>query len=157
MWCYKSKICSQFWEVLDIIKNNVICGILGDSVSEVFAFMQKYWFQNLTWHWPDLLQKSSWVTSWGKTTIIYVYDRIIQRKCVARHTFYFVLVTFRDLTMTLTFLSMTFVPTHVAPFSDIYQHFRWVWALRWPFYLPKGPKFENVFWPLTRPWLGTWP
>ena len=48
--------------------------------------------------------------------------------------------------------------THVLSFSDIYQHFVWVWALCCPSNRPYRRKCENsVFLPLILPWPYTWP
>ena len=126
-------------------------------------FMQKYWFENLTWPWPDLELTSiksqiGWSHRVKWLSPLRSACKMTQKTCVARHVcdFYFI-VTFCDLTLTLTFLSMPFMLMQY-PSWTFTHHFGWVQALCSPSNRPGAPKCENAsLWHLTWPWPDTWP
>ena len=87
----------------------------GNSESGRCAIYAKIWiwkiFPYLTWPWPNFRQKSSLMTPLGQMIItidIYV-DNDSENLCRTSCLWLLFLVTFCDLTLILTFLSMAFV------------------------------------------------
>ena len=143
-------------------KTNNIFEILKKFQVKHVLVMQKYWYENLTL-WPDFHLTAVKSKLWWRHRVKLPSPSISTSKmnhktCVTRHAsdFYF-LVTFCDLGLEPSRYDLC---NHAVSFSDIYQHFVWVWALCCPSNRPDSHKCENsvvVFLLLTWLWPYTWP
>ena len=142
------------------------------KTNDIFGILTKYWARNicllcknidlkirsyLTWVWPDIRQKSYWMTLWDQMAFSLTIhlqndpENVCRMACLWLSFYGYLLWPDLD-------LYKYGLRTHALPFVAIYQHFGWVWATYSPSYRPESPKCENApFWHLTWPWPDTWP
>ena len=132
-----------------------------NSEQETCACYVKIMVWKLDFIWPDLVLIVKGQVGWDHR-VKWLWPsisacRMIQETCVARYVCDLFIVTFCDLTLTLTFFKYA-LRAYAVSFVDYIQHYGWVWHLCSPSNRPESQKGENVsLWPLTWPWHDTWP